>query len=213
MGCNLDATANGATITVTQDSMKAIREMKKPSTEKELRSFIGMFNAIQDHVKNLHLSLGPLYNLLSKLTKLKKENAKATLKDVWTTNHDDLYNEILKLSTSALSIPAYDKEFFIECDASMAGFGCQLYQSDRIIAFASKTLGPAGQRYENAHRETAAVIFALTKFAPFIACSNFPVTVYTDNRVCSFISTSTSPKLRRWKTVIESYNCKLVHKE
>lgn len=84
---------------------------------------------------------------------------------------------------------------------------------DRIVAFASKALTKEAVAYENIHRETACVLWAVEKFSHFIMCSPHTTTVYTDNRVTSFIRSASSSKLKRWRSILDSHNIRLEHRK
>ena len=211
MGQKLDVSRNGVTVTANPENIEAIKEIETPNkSEKCLRGFIGMINWISDFLPGIQLSLGPFHNLLSKV---KKEGGK--LKNLWTENHDKLFKEILEKvgNPRTLGIADFSKGFMLEVDSSGAGHGCCLYQNDRIIAYASKALQKHAVEYENAHRETAGVVWAIEKFSKYFSCSPFPVKVYTDNRVTQFIKSAKSPKLRRWKSYLDSFpNLELIHR-
>ena len=211
MGQKLNVSKNGVEVTANPVNVKAIQDLDTPNkSEKSLRGFIGMVSWISEFLPEVQMSLGPFHNLLSKV---KKENGK--LKNLWTEDYDRLFKEILAKvgNPKTLGIPDYKKGFMLEIDSSSAGHGACLYQSDRIIAYASKALQKHAVEYENAHRETAGVVWAIEKFSKFFSCSPFPVKIFTDNRVTQFIKTAKSPKLRRWKSYLDSFpNLELIHR-
>ena len=55
------------------------------------------------------------------------------------------------MSPEVIAFPDFDKQFFINCDASNHGLGAVLYQNqngvDRVISFASRTLSDAERNY------------------------------------------------------------------
>ena len=211
MGQKLDVSKNGVKVTANPENIEAIKNLETPNkSEKCLRGFIGMINWISDFLPGIQLSLGPFHNLLSKVNK-----EKAKLKNLWNENYDKLFKEILEKVSDpeTLGIADFSKGFMLEVDSSGAGHGCCLYQNDRIIAYASKALQKHAVEYENAHRETAGVVWAIEKFSKYFSCSPFPVKIYTDNRVTQFIKSAKSPKLRRWKSYLDSFpNLELIHR-
>ena len=44
-------------------------------------------------------------------------------------------------------------------------------------------------------------------------CSPHTTTVYTDNRVTSFIRSASSSKLKRWRSILDSHNIRLEHRK
>ena len=209
MGTKLKVGKFGIEQKVDEKSLEAIKNLPIPSSEKNLRTFTGMVNFIEKFIPNAQLELGPFYQIISSLSKT--PNSKFS--DFWTEKHTELFENVKNLIPKCLGIPDYSKPFKIEVDSSERGHGAMLYQKNKICAFASKNLrGPGKNKFVNAERETAGVIFALEKFRKFIAGSPFPVEVETDCSVSAFIKSAHSPKLQRWKIAMDEYNVKLVKK-
>lgn len=87
-----------------------------------------------------------------------------------------------------------------------------LTQDKKIIAYASKALTKQAVNYENVHRETAAVVWAVDKFREFFICNPYPTKVFTDNRVTSFINSSKNSKLKRWRSYLDAHNLEINHR-
>ena len=210
MGTNLKVSQKGVDVSANPENIQAIQALETPKKEKCLRGFIGMVNWITEFLPNIQLNLGPFYNLLSQVTK-----KKCKLSDLWTDSHEKLFKEMKNTvaDPKTLSIPRYQDKFYIEVDSSGRGSGAVCYQDHGIIAYASKALPKHALNYENAHRETSGVVWAIDKFAKFFSCSPYPTTIYTDNRVTQFIKTAKSQKLRRWKSMIDSYGVVLEHRK
>lgn len=47
---------------------------------------------------------------------------------------------------SVLQLLNFDREFYVECDASCAGFGAILHQGNGMIAFFSRLIAPPHAR-------------------------------------------------------------------
>ena len=210
MGTTLVGTTDGVKLKTESKNIEALKNISTPKTEKELRTFLGMCNWISSFVPGLHIELGPFHSIVSKL----KMNSTLKFRDIWNASYQTLFEAVLsKISNPrTLAVPNYDKPFEIECDASGLGYGAILTQGHTIISYASKALPEVAMRYENIHRETACVLWAVGKFERFFSCSPHETQVFTDNRVTSFIRTSTSNKLKRWRSVLDSYNIKISHK-
>jgi hypothetical protein len=60
----------------------------------------------------------------------------------WTDAATTAFRELQRALTTApvLQLPAFDREFVVECDASGSGFGAVLHQGARLIAFFSKPI-------------------------------------------------------------------------
>ena len=212
MGSKMEATENGVDVKVDPKNIKALEDIDTVKTESDLRGFLGLINWISEYVPYINLEVGPFYDLLSKMKK-----QKCKLSELWTDNIQKLFLDVKKkiADPKTLSVPDYSKSFHLEADASQGGFGAVLYQNDpkRVIAYASKPLRKAAQNYENAHRETACVVWAIEKFQHFFSCSPHDVRIWTDNRVTSFIKTAKSAKLRRWRSFLDSFRISIEHRE
>lgn len=116
MGSELKITENGVQLSVKPDNIQALHEISPPKTAKDLKTFCGMCNWIADYIPNLHLELGPFYNIISKSNKDK--NIKFA--DLWDKNINSLFNELKQKlgDPKTLSVPDYSQPFEVEVDAS-----------------------------------------------------------------------------------------------
>lgn len=210
MGSELKITDSGVKLSVKPENTQALKEMAAPKTAKDLKTFCGMCNWIADYIPNMHLELGPLYNIISKSNKDK--NIKFA--DLWDKNIQKLFEDLkIKLSNpETLSVPDYSKPFELEVDASSYGFGAVLTQKNKIIAYASKALTRQAASYDNSHRETAAVVWSIDKFREFFICNPNPTKIFTDNRVTSYINSSKNNKLKRWRSYLDAHNIEIHHR-
>lgn len=162
MGTLLNCTNKGIQLEVNPKNINALKNINTPTDQKSLKAYLGMANYISNFIPNLHIEMGPLHNLNSKLAKDKK----LKFSDVWTKEINDIFLSVQNKITkpNILSVPDYSKPFCVECDASAHGYGAYLYQpgengaENRIIAFASKALTKEAVSYDNIHRETACVL-------------------------------------------------------
>lgn len=210
MGSELKITSEGVKLMVNPKNTEDLKKMAPPNTAKELKTFLGMCNWISDYIPQMHIELGPLHNLVSKCNRDK--NVKFS--ELWDTKINNLFEEIkTKISDSkTLSVPDYSKPFELEVDASSHGFGAVLTQKHKIIGYASKALTKQAISYDNVHRETAGVVWAIEKFREFFICNPHPTKVFTDNRVTSFINSAKNSKLRRWRSYLDAHNISIEHK-
>ena len=94
---------------------------------------------------------------------------------VWTGSCDQAFNRLKKLLTSApiLTYPDFQKEFFLETDASGAGLGAVLTQVQedglhRPIAYASRTLQNHERNYGVTELEALGVVWAVKHFRTYL---------------------------------------------
>ena len=94
---------------------------------------------------------------------------------------------------------------FLHTDASDYGIGAYLFQIvdgiEQPIAFMSKALSDAESRWNTTEKECYAFVYAFKKFEHLIRDIHF--TLRTDHRNLTYINESISPKVRRWKLLVQ----------
>ena len=82
-----------------------------------------------------------------------------------------------------LAQPDFSKSFRLYTDARGVAVGAALVQGDgdqqNVIEYASKQLNPAQRNYSVIEREALAVVWAISKFRPYIDGMHF--VVHTDH--------------------------------
>ena len=157
-------------IRMGEDRIKAIIDLKTPTTIKELRSVLGTVNFVRKCIQNLAPTIGPLVAL----TRKSVENLQ-TLRNHWGPKQDAALIKVKELLTSApvLHFPQYHKSFIIHVGASDCGVGAFLSQEEdneelAIIAYFSKRLTSSQQHYSATPKECLAVVLAVTHWRPYI---------------------------------------------
>jgi len=193
---------------------RAVKEFPRPTTVKEVKSFLGLVNYYRRHLKNLAIIARPLTAL----------TRKGLVKLDWTTECEEAFQEVKRMLCTApmLRPPDMAKEFFLSTDASMRGFGALLEQEgdDKRrypIAYASRQTNSAEVKYAPTELEVAALVFAVEHFEVYLLGSK--VTVFTDHQalVSPFIShlqSQTRGLLARWYLRLSRFlpNLKLEYK-
>ena len=128
---------------------------------------------------------------------------------VWTEECAHSFQTLKEKLTSApiLSYPSFEKRFVLETDASIAGLGAVLSQSQEDgllhpVAYASRSLMSAERNYSITELETLAVVWAITHFVPYLY--GYDVTVLTDHTAVKAILQTPNPsgKHARWWTKV-----------
>ena len=144
-----------------------IRDFKKPTTLKELRSFLGITSYYRKFCKNF----AEIANPLTELTKgyaIGKGN-KINITDKWGILQDKAFGELKRILEEdvVLAFPDFDKPFKLSTDASAHTIGGVLSQEDPItgrdkpITFFSRRLNNAERNYEILSKEALGIIFGL----------------------------------------------------
>ena len=162
---------------------------------------------------NLSTVLAPLHSLLQKRTAW-----------TWESKHQSAFDYVKELLTSDTVLAHYDqtKTLILACDASPYGIGAVLSHtfeddSERPIAFASRTLGPTEKRYSQLDKEGLAIIFGVKRFHQYLAGRHF--TILSDHKPLQHlfqetngIPTLASARIQRWALTLGAYDYAIRYK-
>ena len=95
---------------------------------------------------------------------------------------------------SYLDSPAQGTGHTVYCDASRAGLGCVLMQSERVVAYGSRQLKNHEQNYPTHDMELAVVVFALKILRHYLYGEQFEV--YSDHKSLKYIFTQRDLNMR-----------------
>ena len=142
------------------EKVRAIRDAPNPTNGGELRSWLGLLNYYGRFMCNLSTILAPLYLLLRKETTWRWENEQIT---PFRAAKELLQSESLLVHFDP------DKPLLLACDASPHGVGAVLAHhmeddSERPVAFTSRSLSPAETNYSQLDKEGLSLVFGVTKF-------------------------------------------------
>ena len=151
--------------------VKAILEMKQPSDVAGVRRILGTVNYLAKFLPHLSQVSEPLRQL--------------TKKDhpfVWNEATDTAFNEIKKLITTPPVLKYYEpnEPLVLQCDVSDHGLGAALIQGGKPVAFASRALSQAEQKYAQFEKELLAIVYGVERFHQFTY--GRPVTVESDHK-------------------------------
>ena len=151
--------------------VKAILEMKQPSDVAGVRRILGTVNYLAKFLPHLSQVSEPLRQL--------------TKKDhpfVWNEATDTAFSEIKKLITTPPVLKYYEpnEPLVLQCDASDHGLGAALIQGGKPVAFASRALSQAEQKYAQIEKELLAIVYGVERFHQFTY--GRPVTVESDHK-------------------------------
>jgi hypothetical protein len=138
-----------------QDSkISAILDMKTPTTVKQLQSFLGMVQYLNQYSPKLADLCNPLYKLTRKDTNFQ-----------WELEHDEAFNAIKQELVKQPVLQYYDvkKPVTLQVDASNTGLGLVLLQEQHPILFASRALRDHELNYVAIEKEACAVAWAMER--------------------------------------------------
>ena len=174
-------------IQLDPQKVRALTEMPVPKNKKELQTFLGVINYPNKFYPGTSEVCKPLRKLMSsKMTR------------TWNASYQQLFDKAKSLINVEMCMKFYDdtKLLYLETDASGIGLGPALLQlgitpdakkdtaPDNInlcpIAFASKSLTGAEQRYSNIEHEVLGILLRLEKFHHY--CFGKKVLVIIDHK-------------------------------
>ena len=143
--------------------VSAVGNWIPPSTIKGVREFLGFTGYYRRFVPDYSTVAQPLVRLLGKDCKFK-----------WTDACQDAFMALraLLIKAPVLAFPKEDLPYIVDTDASDYGIGGVLSQciegTEHVIAYYSKSLNPAQQKYCTTRRELLAVVSTLDHFKGYV---------------------------------------------
>ena len=177
--------------------IEGIMALDEPKTLKQLRGFIGMVNFYRDFWKNRAHLMAPL----TSLTKIDKKLFKSS----WTDQHSKCFHEIKNMIAEdvLLTYPDPNKPFLIqETDASDLQLGAVIYQDGLPIAFFSRKLNAAQQRYPASDKEALCIQEVLQEYRNILYGAE--IEIQTDHQNLTQRDLK-SPRLLHWRLLIEEF--------
>ena len=200
-------------VSVLEDKIKPILEAPEPENTSQVRSFLGMIQYYHRHLPGLSTLLEPLHELLRKNSKWH-----------WGVEQVKAFNLAKKRLAGAELLVHYNPELPIRLavDASAYGVGAVLSHvmpdnTEKPVAYASRSLNTAEKNYAPTEREGLAVIFGVKKFHQYLYGLHF--TIQTDHKPLlgilghdKSISALAAARLQRWALILTGYQYNLEYK-
>ena len=193
-------TAKG--IKVDPAKVQVIKDWPRPTSQKDVRSFLGLSNYFRKFVQGYTTLVIPLIQLTRKIIKWSPE--------IWTAACEKSFEGIKHALANApvLALPDFTKPFTMEvvCDASLVGVGAILIQEGRPIAFESRKLSDAEVKWTTTEQELWAVIHALKTWRCYL--EGVPFTVVTDHNPNIYFQTqkNLSRRQARWSEYLQRFD-------
>eukprot|EP00731_Ephydatia_muelleri_P012982 Em0007g292a len=184
----------------------AVSKWPTPLSKKEVQQFLGLANYYRRFVKNFASISKPLHRLTEKNVPFD-----------WTIHCQNAFDELRKclVSSPILAYPDYNRRYILDTDASDTGIGAVLSQisdegSERVIAYASRSLSRPEQRYCVTRKELLAVVSFVQQFRQYLLGREF--TLRTDHGSLVWIRNFKEPEgqLARWLEKLQEYNFTVV---
>lgn len=196
-----------------QHRVQAILDYSRPKTMIQLRRFLGMLNYYRRHIKHAATTQAPLNELL----KDSRKNDKRPI--TWTTTSHDAFQQCKKdlAQATLLAHPRENTPLILHTDASETAVGASLQQEcgQQIlpIAFFSKKLSQAQQKYSAYDRELLAVYESVKYFKEILQGQE--VIIKTDHKPLIYAfkqrSDKATPRQARQLDLIAQFSTNIKH--
>lgn len=203
--------------------IEVVTQWPRPSTVKELRSFLGFASYYRRFVDGFAKLAAPLHRLVGELTgsKHRPGQREEVFSSAWSRECQDRFEELKSRLTTApvLAYADFTKPFVLEVDASHGGLGAVLSQEQdgkvRPVAYASRSLRPNERNlsnYSSMKLEFLALKWAMTeRFREYLLGNR--CIVYTDNNPLSHLATAQlGATEQRWAAQLAAFDFDLKYR-
>lgn len=189
------------------DKIQAVSEFPVPKNLKDVRGFLGLCTYFRKFIPAFSNLAEPLNELLRMGRAFH-----------WDQPQEHAFNSLKRalISDPILGHFLEGADTELRTDASGHGLGAVLAQNvgntKRVIAYANRTLTKCERNYAITERECLAVVWAITKFRPYLYGTHFRVV--TDHHALCWLTNLKDPsgRLARWSLKIQDYDFSIVHK-
>ncbi|RYX87722.1 hypothetical protein EON73_00740, partial [bacterium] len=195
-------------VSIDESRVQAIKDYKRPTTVREIQSFLGLTGWHRKFVEGFSDLAAPLVNLTKKDKKFE-----------WKSEHENAFNRIKTAMSSApvLANPNYSKPFQIQAKSSEIGVSAiliQIYENKKhTIAYMSAKFSDIQCSYHPVEKECLAVILALEKFRHYVEGNK--ITVITDHNSLVWLKNCQDPtgRIARWSLRLQAYDFEIQHRK
>ena len=194
-------------VAVDPSKISEVTEWPVPGKLREVRAFLGLCSYYRKFVKDFSSLAAPLFALT------KKGHA-----FVWTEECQEAFDRLKTLLTTApiLTLPKDDMTYVLDCDASDIGIGAVLSQKvngeEKVIAYGSRLLSAAEQRYCVTRRELLAVVYFTKYYRQYLLGRRF--VLRTDHAALRWLQRTPEPigQQGRWLERLAEFDFEIVHR-
>ena len=193
-------------ISVEEQKVEAVKNWPRPSSKKSVQSFLGFVNYYRRFIENCSHISKPLTELTQNVP------------FQWNPSAEESFQKLKETICSAPVLAPFNPDASVNIrvttDASQYAVGAVLEQQHgdvfRPVAFASRTLNSAEQRYAAHERELLAIVDTLRTWRAYLHGKQF--CVFTDHYPLRYLETQKqlSPRQVRWLELIVSFDFKII---
>ena len=189
------------------EKLQHVFDFPKPTTSKELKSFLGLANYFRDHVYGHSGIVKPLTDMLLAY------NPRKPL--TWNDETSKAFTDIKEAIKNCpmLFWVNLEWEMHMFTDASKFAYSvyiCQRYQGKEYpVAMMSRTFSGAQKNWDTKTKEAFPIYDGLREFEYLLQDVSFKL--HTDHRNLVYIKNSGDSKVMRWKLKIQEFDFELEH--
>ena len=189
--------------------VEAIKTAERPTTKKQVRSFLGLVGWYRRFIPNFSQRAVPL----TELTRKSQPN-----KVVWTEECEEAFQGLKDslCKEPVLLSPDFEKTFTVQTDASERGLGAVLLQGAdgqlKPVAYISRKLLPRECNYSTVEKECLAIKWALDSFKYYLLGRKF--VLETDHRALSWLGRmkDTNSRITRWFLAVQPFDFDVLYR-
>jgi transposase InsO family protein len=198
-------------ISTSPQKIEKVKSWPSPTSQEELRSFLGLSGYYRRFIQNYAEIVAPLEKLcLDGWNKARKLRGKLRTWQ-WNSEHEEIFQHLKWCLTHSpiLSFPAKDGDYILDTDASHSSIGAVLSQiqdgNERVIAYASNKLTKCEKGYCITRKELLAVYKYVTAFKHYLYGRKF--IVRTDHQALLWLLNWKKPNTSQYCTWIAELEC------
>ncbi|XP_029919926.1 uncharacterized protein LOC115368085 [Myripristis murdjan] len=197
----------GGVIKPVKDKVVAVKARERPTTRKQVKSFLGLVGWYRRFIRDFSARAAPLSDLTST----------AKTKIVWGEEQERAFQDLKEAlcQEPVLQSPNFSLPFTVQTDASHRGIGGVLLQGEgedkKPVAYISRKLFPRETRYSAVELECLAVKWAIDSFRYYLLGREF--TLETDHRALQWLESmkDTNSRITRWFLSLQPYRFCIRH--
>lgn len=197
-------TLNEQGIHFTRSKLDSVKNFPRPTTERQLRSFLGLANWFRDHINDHSNKARPLQQMLVAYKQRRKL--------IWTAAADEAFERIKQDIDECPMLFFLDdvSPIYLYTDASNYGIGAYLFQLvDGIrkpIGFISQSFCDRMLNWDTPQKEGYAIYYALQKWEYLLRDRKFNIKTDHANLTRLKNDYGSNKKVQRWLLCFQSFD-------